>query len=178
VSDDDWFPLDELAGRLAELIWVESGVADVFDAWSTKEADAESALAFRAAAGHHRWHAEVLGRCLPTSDQLVERCRPKPPTPGWDAALATMHELVEVDQSSTRLTVATREIGPWLDREYSALFELLRPIADAALLRWLRFIVDDHAKDYAPLVARLAELEGNTVRLGDRALLDQIDLRG
>lgn len=178
MSDDDWFPLDELSARLAELVWVETAVADVFAAWSTHEADAASALAFRVAAGHHRWHADVLAGCLPTSAQLAETCRPKPPTPGWEAAIDVLHELVAPDQSSARLTVAVRKIEPWLERECSALLELLRPVADAALLRWLRFIVDDHQRDHAPLSARRAALQGNTVQLGDRALLDRIDLRG
>lgn len=178
MSDDDWFPLNELTARLAELVWVETAVADVFDAWSACEADGESAQAFRIAAGHHRWHSEVLTRCLPTSDQLADRCRPKPPTAGWETATAMLHELVDPDQSSTRLTVAVREIDPWLDRECSALLDLLRPIADAPLLRWLRFIVDDHQRDHAPLSDRLGALQGNTVQLGDRALLDRIDLRG
>ena len=176
MSDDDWFPLDELAGRLAELVWVENAVADVFAAWSIHEADAASALAFRVAAGHHRWHGEVLAGCLPTSAQLAEQCRPKPPTAGWEAAIDVLHGLAEPDQSSTRLTVAVRKIEPWLERECSALLQVLRPIADAALLRWLRFIVDDHQRDHAPLSERLVALQGNTVQLGDRALLERIDL--
>lgn len=176
-TGDDWFPLEELNLRLAQLVWVEEAVAGVLDTWAGIESHAGATRAHAVAAAHHRWHAQVLGELLATSPALDASSAVGPPTPGWSQAIETLIELADPSRTATRLRVLLREINPWLARETGALLDLARPIADAELARWLRFIEIDHHDDGAGLGVMLEALIGNTESLEDRALLASVDLR-
>ncbi|MEM7095195.1 MAG: hypothetical protein AAF567_19510 [Actinomycetota bacterium] len=174
---DDWFPLAELGERLAGLVWVERRIGELLDAWSRIESHAGASIAFAGAAAHHYWHAEILEDCLPTSDALRETTRPRPPTQGWDDAISLLGALTEPDRTAARVAAVVREAYPWLLRETTALLEFCRPIADAHVMRWLRFIEIDHHDDSVALAELLAAVQSNAVDLADRSVLAQIDLR-
>lgn len=118
-----------------------------------------------------------MRECLPTSPALAEAAKPQPPTPGWEAAIELLQTVVGPDQSAARLTAVVRELDPWLVRETGALLELARPVADAHLIRWLRFVELDHHDDGAAFAELLDAVQANTVNLSDRSLLASIDLR-
>lgn len=176
-SADDWFPLVELAGRIAELVWVEQSLAELYEAWSAFEPHSGARILLAQASRHHAWHAEVLTGCLPTSPQLGEQATPRPPTQGWADAITMLRSIDAADQSPARLAAIVRQLDPWLVRETTALLDLARPVADAHLTRWLRFIEIDHHDDGAAMAELLDALQANTISLRDRSLLGQIDLR-
>lgn len=173
---DSWFPFEELAERIAALVWVEQSLADLFEAWSSAEVHSGARILLAQTGRHHAWHAQVLSECLPTSPELADRAMPRRPTQGWADAIALLRSIVDGDQSPVRIAAVVRELDPWLVRETSALLDLARPVADAHLTRWLRFIEIDHHDDATSMAALLDVLQANTVSLHDRSLLSQIDL--
>jgi len=177
ANNAGWFPLIESTGRVAQLIWVERQLGFVLDAWSRSEAHAQSCLMFARNAEHHRWHAEILEGCLPTTPELAAHAAIRPPNDAWESAVAALRSLDGSDRSLVRLLALVREIDPWLSRETGALLALLRPIADGALIRWLRFVVIDHEAHATEGEALLAVLQADqVVQLADRRLIAAINL--
>lgn len=176
MQDDDWFPLAELSERLGGLVWVEQSLSDVMSGWTTCEADPASVVLFGIAARHHRWHAEVTRGCLPTSPALLEPDPVRPPTEGWQRAVKSLHELVAPHSTATRLRAVVRTIDPWLQREIDALKLLARPVSDAGVQRWLRFISIDHHDDSEAAQRLLTGRDQEAVLLEGHQLLQQLDL--
>ena len=177
ADPDDWFPLEELTQRIAALVWVERALADLYERWSTVESHSGARILLAQASRHHAWHAEVLGECLPTSPQLAGDATPTAPTQGWADALTTLTAIDGESESPARIAAVVRELDPWLARETTALLDLARPVADAHLTRWLRFVEIDHHEDSKAMAALLDALQANTISLHDRTLLNRIDLR-
>ena len=173
--DGEWFPLEELTNRLAALVWVESQLAELLARWASVDEHPGACILFLQAGRHHEWHAEILRGCLPTSEQLATE--PHPPTEGWRDAVERLTGVDAPEQTISRLGALVRELDPWLARETDTLFELARPIADAPLLRWLRFIEIDHDDDGRGLAELLDALATNTVSLTDHSMLHEIDLQ-
>jgi len=177
-ASDDWFSLAELAERVAQLVWVEEHVAALLDEWASIEPHAGAAIVYARAAAHHRWHGKILRGCLPTSEQLSDASTPHAPTPGWLRAIDALRALDGDDETVVRLMGIVRKVDPWLARESAVLLDLARPVADAALIRWLGFIQIDHRDDGGHLAELLDALQTNTVSLRDRSLIAGLDLSG
>ena len=173
---DDWFTLAELTQRIGGLVWVEERLAEVLHAWSAVESHAATAVYLAAAGGHHRWHGEVMRGCLPTSSSLLEPDPIRAPTSGWATAIVTLGEFTDPDATHSRLRSLVRVVDPWLERETGALAELARPISDAPMMRWLRFVRIDHHDDADSAVQLLAATSEDMVRLDDHLAVSNIDL--
>jgi hypothetical protein len=176
VDGDDWFTLAELAGRLGSLVWVEEQLAELLRAWSTVEAHAPAAIFFATTGRHHRWHGEIVRSCLPTSPQLLEPEVVQPPTGGWRTSMATLQDLTDPDATAARLKSLAKVIDPWIDREIGVLLELARPVSDAPMMRWLRFVSLDHYDDGAAAEMLLAALVSDAVRFEDHMVVNTLDL--
>lgn len=176
MDDDDWFPLAELSERLGGLVWVEQSLSEVLSDWAQCDADPAAVILFGTTARHHRWHAEIIRGCLPTSPALLEVDPVRPPTEGWQRAINSLQGLVAPTSTATRLRAIVRTIDPWLGREIEALTLLARPVSDAAMQRWLRFVSIDHHDDGEAAQAMLEALAGEAVQLDDHQLLQQLDL--
>ena len=174
---DEWFPLEELSGRIGALVWVEERLFEVVGEWSSTEPVHAAAVVFAATSGHHGWHSQLLRDCLPTAVQLQEPPLVRPPTAGWESSIATMRALVGEDATSARLASLTKVVDPWLAREIGALLDLSRPTSDAAIARWLRFVEIDHQDDGLATAQVLDELQANIVSFRGRALAAELDLR-
>ena len=173
MEGDDWFTLAELTERLGGLVWVEEQISQVLTLWAANEATAPTAIFFATAAGHHEWHAQVVRDCLPTSPRLLESEPVVAPTTGWDNTITTLRNLTDADATSARLKTLVKVINPWLDREIGALVDLARPVSDAAMMRWLRFVSIDHHEDNEAATHLAAS---QTVRVGDHRLIANLDL--
>jgi len=176
LDQRDWFSLQELTGRLGSVVWVESALADVTEQWSRIEAHAGAAVLFASTSGHHRWHAQIVRDCLPTSPQLQAEQAVRPPTDGWKNAVEVLASIAEPDATSTRLRALAKIVDPWLDREVGALVDLARPVSDAAMIRWLRFLSIDHHDDGEAVAQMLAARAGEAVGFDGHVLLHSIDL--
>jgi len=176
VEGDDWFTLAELAGRLGSLAWVEDQIADVLTTWSAIESHASSAIFFSTTSAHHRWHAAVIRQCLPTSPQLRAADVEGPPTGGWSASIATLGGLIDPDATAARLKALAKVVDPWLDREVASLLDVARPISDAAMMRWLRFISIDHDEDGQAARELAAARSADAVRFDDHRAVSALDL--
>ena len=176
MDDDDWFSIAELTGRLGGLAWVEHSLSAVISDWAKSEADTAVAVVLRTTARHHEWHAEIVRSCLPTSPLLLDQDPVRPPTAGWERAVASLRTLQEPDSTAARLRVIVRVLDPWLQREIDALTLLARPVSDAAMQRWLRFASIDHHDDGEAIQLLLAGRADDAVRLDDHQLLQQLDL--
>jgi len=162
--------------RLGGLVWVESQLAELYQLWSQIEAHAPAAVFFATAGSHHSWHAEVVGDCLPTSPALGAQNAIQAPTKGWRSAISILGSLTGPDTTTPRLKAINKFIDPWLDREIGALVELARPVSDAPMMRWLRFVSIDHHDDGDAVSAMLAARSGEAVRFDDHVMLGEIDL--
>lgn len=175
-DEPEWFTLSELTERLAQLIWVAESMAEIFDGWTTVESRHRNVILFAEASGHHRWHGEILRRCLPTAEQLELEKRIIAPA-HWQPATEAMRTLDAVDDAHIRLLVLAREIYPWLTREVGALLDIASPHSDGHVLRWLRFISIDHDGHRHRIAALLSDFDAESSRLSDRSVLAQVQLR-
>lgn len=172
----EWFSLEELTSRVAQLIWVEQTLSEVMVAWSSAEPAAARAVFYAEAGRHHRWHAEILTTCLPTSEQLVSASEVRAPSEQWSKTALELRALGAEDDSSLRAQALTQEIHPWLDREETALRDIGGPTSAKHLIRWLRFIALDH-HDHLDRVTNLVRVSAaEPTRLSDRAALGRMKL--
>jgi hypothetical protein len=176
MRGDDWFTLAELTERLGGLVWVEEQLAELLSSWASVEASASVAVVLATASSHHRWHAEVVRGCLPTSPRLREVEVVCAPTAGWENAIATLSALTEVNATLPRLKALVKVIDPWIEREIGALRELSRPISDAAMMRWLRFVSLDHDDDGAATASLLTSQASAAVWVNDHRVVASLDL--
>gem|GEM_PF-887190 len=165
MSEDDWFPLAELTSRLGALAWVEHAVGEVLCGWSITEPDPGIAIFFDTCGRHHLWHAQVVRGCLPSYESLVGDEAEHPPTSGWTDALDAMAMLGDPAFTGARLQVLVKAIDPWLTRELGVLVDLANPVSDAAVTRWLRFVMIDHSDDEASARVLLAGRADDAVSL-------------
>lgn len=176
MDDSEWFTLAELAQRLGGLVWVEDQLASLLEAWSQCDQHAPAAVAFARASGHHRWHAEVVRSCLPTSPQLLETEMVAAPTKGWQHSMDTLNAIVEADRTAVRVRALHKVLNPWIEREQSALLDLARPVSDAPLIRWLNFVAIDHRHDETAMAELVAQLSSETVRFDDHVVVNDLSL--
>lgn len=176
MDDNDWFTLEELTGRIGGLVWVEEQLGDLLGFWLRVESDDATAVYLATASGHHRWHAEVLRKCLPTSPKLGAEHAVRPPTDGWDAAVVTLRKLNDPDATVARLRSLVKVLHPWVAREIGALVELARPVSDAPMSRWLRFVTIDHDDDGQAAVELLAAHADDAVRFDEHVLVNELSL--
>ena len=174
--NDDWFTLAELTERLGALVWVEEKMFEILGEWSAFEPVAKAAIVFATASRHHGWHAEIIADCLPTSPQLREREVIQPPTQGWADAIATLRSLAAPDATSTRLRSLVKVLNPWLARESASILDVARPVNDASVQRWLRFVEIDHYDDARAAAELLAAVGADTVQLRDHVTITSLDL--
>ena len=176
MDDDEWFTLAELTGRLGALVWVEESLAGVLDQWSRFDVESRAAIYFATAASHHRWHGQTLRTCLPTSPQLDADASVVPPTTGWKTTVEKLVSLREPEATGARLKSLVKVVHPWLDREVGALRDLSRPVSDAAVMRWLRFVAIDHTDDNEAAEQLLAAFASRAVRFDEHQLVNSLDL--
>ena len=176
MHGDDWFTLAELTERLGGLVWVEEQLSQLLAGWAANEASAPAAIFFATAGGHHAWHAQVVRGCLPTSPRLTEHEVVVAPTIGWTRTITTLATLTDAEATLPRLKALVKVIDPWLDREIGALVDLARPISDAAMMRWLRFITIDHHDDGQAAALLTASTASNTTYVDDHRLIAGLEL--
>lgn len=176
MQSDNWFTLAELTGRLGALVWVEESLASVLEQWVGCEVEASAAVHFATAGAHHRWHGDVIRRCLPTSPRLDAANMVRPPTAGWEQSVATLASLVDPYAASTRLKALAKVVNPWLDREIGALLDLGRPVSDAAMMRWLRFVTIDHDHDSDATDMLLTSQASKATRFDDHLIVSGLNL--
>jgi hypothetical protein len=176
VHGDDWFTLAELTERLGGLVWVEEQLSQLLTGWAANEASASAAIFFATAGGHHAWHAEVVRGCLPTSPSLTDHEVVVAPTNGWTRTITTLATLTDAEATLPRLKAVVKVIDPWLDREIGALVDLARPISDAAMMRWLRFVNLDHHDDNQAAALLTASSVSNTTYVDDHRLIAGLEL--
>ena len=176
MHGDDWFTLAELTERLGGLVWVEEQLSQLLAGWAANEASAPAAIFFATAGGHHAWHAQVVRGCLPTSPRLTEHDVVVAPTRGWTRTITTLGTLTDAGATLPRLKALVKVIDPWLDREIGALVDVARPISDAAMMRWLRFITIDHHDDGQAAALLTASTASNTTYVDDHRLIAGLEL--
>ena len=176
MHGDDWFTLAELTERLGGLVWVEEQLSQLLAGWAANEASAPAAIFFATAGGHHAWHAQVVRGCLPTSPRLTEHDVVVAPAIGWTRTITTLGTLTDAGATLPRLKALVKVIDPWLDREIGALVDVARPISDAAMMRWLRFITIDHHDDGQAAALLTASTASNTTYVDDHRLIAGLEL--
>lgn len=176
MERDDWFTLVELTQRLGALVWVEEKLFELLGRWAVIESVPQVAVLFATTSRHHGWHAEIVESCLPTSPQLRTPDVIVPPTPGWQDAVVSLSTLTDAEATTARLRSLVKVVDPWVSRETESLLELARPVSDAAIARWLRFVEIDHHDDGHQIAPMLAALEQATVRFDDHIVVAELDL--
>ena len=176
MHGDDWFTLAELTERLGGLVWVEEQLSQLLAGWAANEASAPAAIFFATAGGHHAWRAQVVRGCLPTSPRLTEHDVVVAPAIGWTRTITTLGTLTDAGATLPRLKALVKVIDPWLDREIGALVDVARPISDAAMMRWLRFITIDHHDDGQAAALLTASTASNTTYVDDHRLIAGLEL--
>ncbi len=90
--------------------------------------------------------------------------------------MTTLAELMEPDATVPRLKALAKVIDPWLEREIGALQELARPVSDAAMMRWLRFVSIDHHDDGQACALLVSSQSSTTVSVQDHRVIASLDL--
>lgn len=90
--------------------------------------------------------------------------------------MATLRSLTDPDATDARLKALAKVIDPWIEREIGVLLDLARPISDASMVRWLRFISIDHHEDGEASASLLASRTSSAIRFDDHLLIHEMSL--
>lgn len=136
--------LHETAARLGRVCWLERRVYEVMGGWvaSTPEPRAKVLLAEQCY--HHAWHGDLWAGSFPSGY-------------GFDLSVATdpgpslgpvLDHLADLEATVDRLAGLYRVVLPWKIATYRDWLERTNPVSDAALVRWLQFVLSDEVEDW------------------------------
>ena len=97
---------------------------------------------------HHGWHAELLAERLPTVRELHPDVQTSAPNAEFEGFIAAMTELRGPDAPLDQLTATYRVLVPHLIAAQTWHLERCTPVADAAVIRTLGFILADEIADW------------------------------
>jgi len=116
---------------------------------------------------HHAWHGEMLAERMPT----VRDLSPAAQTVGTRAAVSVVEALDDADDISRAAWFGAyaRWVLPQLLGSYVAYRAGRSPVADAAVIRTVGFVIDDLSADLATasMVASSATQDSDDLRAGE-----------
>jgi hypothetical protein len=187
------FTLEETARRLGAYRWVELRLFELMGGWVTTTPELEVKLALATQCSHHAWHAELWLARLPVTAELTVEGLTVPAT----AAVADLLAAVAGDGSPgvssgggtpgvssgggtpgltvERLVGVYRVLVPRLIAAYSFHLDHASLVADAPVIRALKFALSDELEDWRAGEALLQALIGSE-EAARRAASRQADL--
>ena len=145
MADPLPFTLEETARRLGNYAWTELRVSEVLGGWVATTAELEVKLALGTQCYHHAWHAELWHRGLP---ELREMRPDRLTVPANDQVVALLDAISEADATIERLVGAYRVLLPRKIAAYTHHLERSSAVADAPVIRSLRFALGDEMDDW------------------------------
>lgn len=135
--------LEETARWVGAARWLELRCFELLGGWVTTTAEPDVKLVFARQSHHHAWHAELFERVLPSANGFSADGLVTAPDDAWTALL---DDLVALSATNDRLVGAYEVLMPAKLAEYEGWLDVVDPVQDAPLRRWLGFvIVDEHA---------------------------------
>jgi hypothetical protein len=177
------FTLEETARRLGAYRWVELRMFELMGGWVTTTPELEVKLALATQGSHHAWHAELWLERLPVTAELSVEQLTVPATAAVSDLLAAVADVGSPGLTIGRLVGVYRVIVPRIIAAYSFHLDHTSMVADAPVIRTLRFALNDELEDWRAgemlvqsligseedarrAAARLADLEVLAVRAG------------
>jgi hypothetical protein len=139
--------LIESAHRLGNCRWAEMRLFELLGGWVQSTTDPAVKIAFAANSLHHAEHAATLLARLPDAGDCAANLVTAAASPGVERVFETLALLAD-DQTLERLVGVYRVIVPALIVEYSTHLERTSEVADAAVRRSLRIVIDDESNDW------------------------------
>ncbi len=143
-----WTGLLETARLIGHHLWVERAVFEWLGRWSQIEADPEVTTFLGEMSARHGWHAELLFARLPELREVEAEALV---VPGSEASTKVLQAVcVEPDPALLveALVGYQRVLLPVMLGSYRQLVQRANPAADAALVRWLGFVVGDDVDEW------------------------------
>lgn len=137
--------IEETARALGSARWVEHRLYEVLGSIVPSVVDRPTKLLLAELAPHHAWRAEQLGDRLPRAGHV----RAELVTVAPDDTTAELLEGLADRDAADVLAVVHDEIIPGLLQAYESQLERSSPVADAAVIRTLRMVIDDLRRDRA-----------------------------
>lgn len=164
--------LIESAQRLGSLRWAEMQLFELLGGWvqSTEEPDAK--LLFAVNSHHHAEHAATLLGRLPAAGEWAAELVTAPAHPTIEPVLVGVADLGD-DQTLERLVAVYRVIVPALLVAYAVHIERTNEVADAAVRRSLRMVIDDESRDWRAGQALIARRLVDSASVGRAAAFQQ-----
>jgi hypothetical protein len=123
--------------------WLELRCFELLGGWVTTTPEPDVKLVFARQSHHHAWHAELFERVLPSANGFSADGLVTAPDDAWTALV---DDLVALSATNDRLVGAYEVLMPAKLAEYERWLDVVDPVQDAPLRRWLGFvIVDEHA---------------------------------
>ena len=138
--------LEETARWVGAARWLELRCFELLGGWVTTTPEPDVKLAFARQSHHHAWHAELFERVLPSANGFAADGLVTPPDDAWAVLL---DDLVALASTNDRLVGAYEVLMPTKLAEYEGWLDVIDPIQDAPLRRWLGFVVVDEHADLA-----------------------------
>jgi len=159
--------IEETAHAIARARWLELRCFEILGGWVPSIPEPEVKVALARQSHHHAWHAELFDRVRPVASGL-EVTAEAAPAPPW---LAVVSELAALTTTADRVAGAYGVLLPAKLAEYERWLLDVDPVRDAALRRWLGFVVSDERADLAEGVGLLERVPGADTAPG-RAVME------
>ena len=158
--------IEETAGRLGTLRWVELEVHRILGSNVQRITDTATKLAVAEWSEHHGWHAELLEQRMPTVRELSPE-RQTAPTREAQTLVEGFGRIDASDPIGTRglIAVYARVVLPQLIAAYVTVRCGSNPVADAPAIRSIGFISGDLTADLAAASARISGLSGTAAEI-------------
>ena len=160
---EGWHGLMETATRIGNHLWVERRLFEWLGSWSRVPLEAELTTFLGEMSARHGWHAELLFARLPELREVDPESLVRPGSTAAGELLDAVCVDPDASQALEALVGYQRVLLPVLLGSYRSLVQGANPAADAALVRWLGFVVGDDVDEW---------LRGDAL---DRSLLADVD---
>jgi len=155
------FTLEETARRVGAYRWVELRLFELMGAWMTTVPELEVKLTLGAQCAHHAWHAGLWLERLPATAGLTVEGLSVPATGAVAELVDAVGRPVDPGLTIEKLVGVYRVLLPRMIAAYSFHLDHTSVVADAPVMRSLRFALGDELEDWRAGEALLQSLIGS-----------------
>jgi hypothetical protein len=137
------------AARVGHHVWIERRLFEWLGSWTSVPAPSRFVVFAGESSARHGWHAEILFGRLPELREVDAEQLVTPPDDRTRAAVDALFETPDEERLLEALVGHTRVLLPSLVTSYRSLLAGASEVSDAALRRWLGFVLADDLEEWA-----------------------------
>ena len=152
------FGVEETAERVGQYKWIEMKLFETLGGWVAAVPELEVKMRLGTHCYHHAWHAELWDERLPELREMDPDRLTRPANEHVERFMEALAEPDERDRTIEKLVGAYRVLIPHKVAAYTYHLDNTSTIADAPVIRSLRFAIADEVADWTDGTLMLTSL--------------------